>query len=101
MEQLSITALKANLEYSRNRLKQHAEVADTLQKMVVRDEDALKAALPNEVRDRFQAVFDEENFLDAIWFLQDEPQIKTAACTFLYHKKVLERQLTQLGVKFQ
>lgn len=101
MEQLSRAALVANLEYSKNMLKQNIEHGEIIRKQVEKDEQALKAATPNEIRDRFQAVFDEENFLDAVWYLQDEPELQIAASNFHVWKKMLEDRLTELGVKFQ
>lgn len=101
MNTIGPSGLKANLAYAENRLAAHK--ADEIDLILAVD------MVKNQIRDLdpegrlalFQSVFEEENFIDAVWFLQDEPEIKSEAFNFLYYKELIERKVIDMGVKIQ
>ena len=96
VETVGYAGLKANLSYAENRLAAHrADEVDLIME-VEKVKEQINALNPN----KFQTVFDEENFIDAVWFLQDEPEIKDEARAFLNWKSMLENKLKTLGVDF-
>lgn len=101
MEQLSRAALEANLTFADTQLREHIGKEGPLRDRIRDVERQIRELTPVSTKERFQAVFDEENFLDAIWYLQDEPEIKEAALQFHKWKQMLEKALTDMGIKFQ
>lgn len=101
MEQLSRAALEANLAFADTQLREHIRKEGPLRDRVRDVERQIRELTPTSTRERFQAVFDEENFTDAIWFLQDEPEIQVAAANFIQSKKRLEEILTKMEIRFQ